>query len=331
MEHPSRVGKYEIERFLGGGMSQVYCARDSVLGRRVALKLLTGPRASNAESKARFLFEARTASNISHENIISVYDFGEDDGCPFMVMEFLAGGSLREAIKQGTLGDFESRMKIALQVARAVDFIHGKKIIHRDIKPENIHIDPAGKAKLMDFGIAKSEGSTLTLAGTTLGTPYYMSPEQVLGHTLTRQSDIYSFGVLLFEILTGTKPIHATTIEDIFHQIIHEPLNLAPIKALKLAPEVSQLLERCTTKQPAQRPPGLGAVCVEIEQILGGSAPRPAPIFQPLATVPEAQPPWIERLPAPIRTQTGVMLLVGAAVLAGVTLVYAILAAAHVL
>src|ERR1700719_584754 len=189
MEHPSRVGKYEIERFLGGGMSHVYCARGSVRGPRVALKVLTGPAAANPESKARFLFEARTASNISHENIVSVYDFGEDDGRPFMVMEFLPGGSLRAALKQGTLGDFERRMKIALQVARAVHFIHGKRIIHRDIKPENIHVDPAGKAKLMDFGIAKSEGTTITLAGTTLGTPFYMSPEQVLGPTLTRQSD----------------------------------------------------------------------------------------------------------------------------------------------
>src|SRR3984957_19922025 len=152
----TRVGKYELEEFLGGGMSHVYRAKDSVLGRRVAVKILTDAGVQDTETKARFLQEARTASNISHENIISIYDFGEDQGRPFIVMEFLEGESLRDAIRNGTLGDFEHRVNIALQVARAVYHIHSKKIIHRDLKPENIHIDPSGKAKLMDFGIAKS-------------------------------------------------------------------------------------------------------------------------------------------------------------------------------
>src|ERR1700757_1436696 len=146
MEHPSRVGKYEIEKFLGGGMSHVYRARDSVLGRRVALKILSDQGMADQESKTRFLMEARMASNIAHENIIKVYDFGEDQGRPFIVMEFLEGESLRAAL----------RLRIALQIARALDYAHSQKIIHRDIKPENIHLDPQGRAKLMDFGIAKS-------------------------------------------------------------------------------------------------------------------------------------------------------------------------------
>src|ERR1700682_2285928 len=139
MEHPSRVGKYEVEKFLGGGMSQVYRAKDSVLGRRVALKILTEAGAADAEAKARFLLEARLASNINHENIISVYDFGEDQGRPFIVMEFLEGESLRDAIKNRRTGDLNSRLKLALQISRALDYIHGRKIIHRDIKPENIN------------------------------------------------------------------------------------------------------------------------------------------------------------------------------------------------
>src|SRR4029077_3998015 len=118
---------YEVEQFLGGGMSHVYRAKDTVLGRRVALKILTPAGAADAETKARFLMEARTASNISHENIISVYDFGEDRGLPFIVMEFLEGESIRDAIKKDHMGDPPRRLRTALQIARALDYIHSRK------------------------------------------------------------------------------------------------------------------------------------------------------------------------------------------------------------
>ena len=254
MEHPARVGKYEVEEFLGGGMSRVYRAKDSVLGRRVALKILAEAQSSDPEAKARFLQEARIASSTAHENIISVYDFGEEHGRPFMVMEFLEGESLREAIEQHRTGDFARRMQIGLQVGRAIGHIHRKKIIHRDIKPENVNVDALGRAKLMDFGIAKADNMRLTRTGMTLGTPYYMSPEQVLGQDVTTLADIYSFGVLMYELLTGKKPIQGENYEKIFHKILYDPLDLEPLHEAAVAPAAIDLITQMPGQAP-RRPP----------------------------------------------------------------------------
>ncbi|HTT63480.1 MAG TPA: bifunctional serine/threonine-protein kinase/formylglycine-generating enzyme family protein [Bryobacteraceae bacterium] len=289
MELPARIGKYELEEFLGGGMSRVYRARDTVIGRTVAIKILTEGGLEDGEVKARFLAEARMVGGISHENILGIYDFGEDDQHrPFIVMEFLKGEDLRHAIRNGHTGDAGNRMRIALQIARALEHIHLQKIIHRDIKPENVHITTAGQVKLMDFGISKREGlDNLTRTGYIVGTPYYMAPEQVSGGAITTQADIYAFGVLLYELMTGVHPIVGDTMERIFYCILNEPLNLEPLRAK--APEaICQLVAQCTAKSPAERPQGFGPVCAALEHVMGEpAAPNRS---MPTVTMPERQP-----------------------------------------
>jgi eukaryotic-like serine/threonine-protein kinase len=326
MELPARVGKYELQEFLGGGMSHVYRARDTVIGRTVAVKILTEAGCQDVEAKTRFLAEARMAGNISHDNIISIYDFGEDEKQhPFMVMEFLRGEDLRHAIKNGRTGDLRGKLRIALQVARALEYIHSQKIIHRDIKPENIHVNAAGVVKLMDFGIAKTEGLAMTRAGYVLGTPYYMAPEQVTGQNITEQVDVYAFGVLLFELLTGVKPISGDTVERIFYSILNEPLQLDPLYRAGVPQSVCDLVAKCTAKSPAARPQGFAPVCAELERTIAtpdaATAAMPERRTEPAPTTPA--PPTLTPPPNRSRAQRaprqGAVLLaiVGAVMITG--------------
>lgn len=272
MELPAQFGKYLLERFLGGGMSHVFQATDTVLNRTVCVKILTPEGAADPDTRARFLAEAKMSASLVHDNVIRIFDYGEELGHPYIVMECLTGADLRSTIRDNTAGSVAARVKIALQGARALEYVHSQKLIHRDIKPDNLHIDLSGRVRLMDFGIAKSQDLHLTKTGFQVGTPYYMSPEQVMGEPATERVDIYAYGILLYELFTGVRPVEGETVERLFYQILHQPLKLDALYQAKLAQPLIDLIVRMTAKKPEDRPASFTEVITALE-----GAPPPLP------------------------------------------------------
>ena len=263
-----RIGKYELLEKLGGGMAEVYRARDAQLGRMVAFKILAEEGISDLESRARFLAEARLIGSLTHENIVSFYDYGEEEGRPFLVMQYCDGESLCDAIRGWRTGDIRNKLMIARQVANALAYVHTKGIIHRDVKPDNVWIDTSGVVKIIDFGVAKSDEFSITGTGFTLGTPYYMAPELVRGEKPTHLVDIYSFGVLLYELVTALRPFEGRTVDQIFDQIIHQPLDLAALEKDDVPDAVRDLIEGCTAKDAGARTQDFSLVAGKIDEIL---------------------------------------------------------------
>src|SRR2546430_1229101 len=201
-------GRYRILRKLGtGGMANVYLAEDEVLGRRVAIKILNDRHAGDDQFVERFRREAKNAASLSHPNIVSIYDRGEAEGTYYIAMEYLDGRTLKELIVTRGPTPVPVAIDYTRQILAALSFAHRNGIVHRDIKPHNVLVGPDGRLKVTDFGIARSGASQMTEAGSIIGTAQYLSPEQARGAPVDPRSDLYSLGVVLYELLTGQVPV----------------------------------------------------------------------------------------------------------------------------
>ena len=261
------AGRYRLDELIGrGGMSEVWAATDLELGRRVALKLL-----APKEDNARFEREARAVAALAHPNVNQVYDYGESDDRPFIVLEYLGGGSLEDLLRaNGALPD-EDTHRVASEIAAGLAHAHARGVVHRDLKPSNVLFDEEGRAKLADFGIARmaaGEG-TLTEAGTVLGTAAYISPEQASGLPATAASDVYSFGVLLFRMLTGRLPFESDDPMTLVVQHRDEPPPLVTDVRADAPPELAATADAALAKDPAARPRDGTAL---VDALAGGEA-----------------------------------------------------------
>lgn len=265
----NKIGKYDIVEELGrGGMGVVYKGYDSLMEREVALKVISDSVLAVPEIRSRFYREARTAGKLSHENITVIYEVGEDEGRPYIAMEYLTGADLGTLLEKGESISFAQKLDYAIQICRGLSFSHSHGIVHRDIKPANIRIAGRGKVKIMDFGIAKPESSSLTRTGAIIGTPFYMSPEQIQGRKIDTRSDIFSFGVLFYELLTGRKPFPGDESTAVMYKIVYdEPVQ---VDGMEIAHHkgLRQVILKLLMKSPDKRYQDLAEVADILEGIL---------------------------------------------------------------
>jgi len=229
--NPTKIGRYEIiERVGRGGMGAVYLGRDPVLDREVAIKVMSADFAADEGSRPRFYREARAAAKLQHRNIVTIFEFGEEDETPFIVMEFLRGLDLAKRMRTEPPLALEQKLEVIAELCTGLHFAHEQGVIHRDVKPANIWLVPDGSVKLLDFGIAKFSSSTMTRQGSVFGSISYMSPEQVTGGEVDGRADIFSAGVVLYELLTGKKPFAGDSPTAVLARIMDdEPASVADL------------------------------------------------------------------------------------------------------
>jgi hypothetical protein len=291
-----RIGRYLITGRIGrGGMGMVYRGLDEALEREVAVKTLNAEGTLDADSRARFEVEARAAARLQHPNIVTVYELGEDRGLPFIAMEMLPGVDLETVLRSGEEIPLAEKLDVVGQVCRGLAYAHERGIVHRDVKPSNIRLLEDGAAKIMDFGIAKLGGTHLTKTGMMVGTVHYMSPEQVRGQPLDGRSDVFSVGVILYELLAGERPFRGEGATQVLYKIVNEeppPVDLTALGDFAL--RLQEILSRALAKDPDARYPGAAALgaglAAVLEDVRRAEGPAPALAQEALAAARQAAP-----------------------------------------
>src|SRR6202161_2516240 len=298
-----RLGPYEILSAIGaGGMGEVYQAHDSNLRRDVAIKVLPEAFAHDPERLSRFRREAQLLAALNHPNIATIHGLEDSNGTTYLVMELVPGDTLAQRIKHDGAVPIEEALAIAKQIAEALEAAHEKGIIHRDLKPANVKLTPEGKIKVLDFGLAKafaedpstvdmSNSPTLsqaaTMQGVILGTAAYMSPEQARGRAVDKRTDIWAFGCVLYELLTGKQAFHGEDTTEILASVAKSEPDWTALPA-KISPSIPVLLQRCLRKDRRQRTPDAAILRIEIEDAL--AAPKDYGVTQ-------AAPASVSKLP----------------------------------
>src|SRR5436190_9276076 len=263
-------GRYRLESKLGsGGMSTVFLARDETLERWVAVKVMRREISDQPDQIERFRREARAVAQLSHPNVVAVIDAGEDGGYPYIVFEYVEGETLKQRIDRLGRLPVDEAAAYAIEIGRGLAAAHARRMVHRDIKPQNVLIDAEGRAKVTDFGIARSlESDGLTKTGRVLGTTDYVSPEQAMGHEVDPRSDIYSLGVLLYEMLSGEPPFKAETVVGVAMKHVNDPM--PDIQALRpdASAALARVVENSTGKEPSKRYRDMNDMLADLEAAL---------------------------------------------------------------
>jgi serine/threonine protein kinase len=284
----AQLGKYKIVDKLGqGAMGEVFRAHDPVLGRDVAVKITAGKLGGDEAARQRFLREARAAAQLNHPNIVTVYDFGEEQGVAYMAMELLEGTDLRALIEKGRIKDLEDKLAVMEQILDGLAFAHAKGLVHRDLKPANIHVLPNGQVKVMDFGLARREEDAAA-TGAVMGTPYYMAPETAQGQASTTRTDVFSLGAVFYELLSGKRPFTGPSIPAVLLAVATKD----PEPLAQAAPQLPAALGPFVSRALAKNPDGRYADAAEMLEALrivwsGGELPE-ASVHPTFATLDES-------------------------------------------
>jgi predicted Ser/Thr protein kinase len=286
---PTRIGKYQVTDLLGqGAMGVVYRALDPLLNRYVAIKVMSKGIAADQELRDRFMREARAAGSLQHPNIITIYDFGESDGLLYIAMEYIEGSDLSEIMSRHDPLPLPAKIGIVVDALHALDYAHGRGVVHRDVKPANIRVSVDGRAKLMDFGIARLEKSNLTRSGVMIGTPDYMAPEQVTGGEITAATDVFAMGVVLYEFLANRRTFEGETLHAVLYKVVSEqPPPLRDV-AHEVPVSLQPIVDKALAKNPAHRYPTAGLMARDLESVRtalsGGATIRVEARSTPLRT-----------------------------------------------